>query len=357
MPAVYTYQDTAVINEIAPDLIQQNALNDPIFIHYPIRERNQSKLRWRIKDNYRGLMGMRGYDGAPARVLRPGENLFEVLPGIFGEFGQLEESELTERAKGFPANMEVSCPVDDMVTEWQGVLTTRQTQRMRQMAWTLATTHTLTLFLPQGGVGFQESYAGQTLTVSVLWSNLSAATPLHDLRQLQLLYGRGTSNNFTGQAKAYMNSRTAQYIMDNRNAADVGGIRAEFGQTVFQSLEAFNKILLSQGAPQIVIFEDSYQVDVPTNPVGGYQGNNYTMYLPDGVVFVVAARPGNEQPGEFMWTRHLVNGGGTKPYAFINDYTKAEGKIAVPPRIEVHQGFNGGPAQERPSQTVTMIVA
>jgi len=341
-------------------LIQSTALEDPIFRHYPIRELNASKLRWTIKDNYRGLMNPRGYDGAPTRVLRPGELLFEELPGVYGEFGLLEEQELTERAKGFPADMTLPMDVSDMVKEWQMVLTVRQVQRMRQTAWTLATTHNLQILLPQGGVGHSASFAGQFYTPATLWSNLSSSTPLHDLRQLALLFGRGTSNDFMSKALAYMNLKTAQYIMDNRNAADVGGIRAEFGQTIFQSIESFNKVLLQQGAPQIVIFEDSYQVDATAGGAiaGNYPGNTYQMYLPDGIIWIVAARPGNELPGQFMWTRHMVNGGGMKPYAFVNDFTKENhGRVQVPPKIEVHQGFNGGPVQERPSQTVTMFVA
>jgi hypothetical protein len=353
MPVTYVYQDTYVLNQIAPELIQSTALDDPIFQYFPIREHNVAKLRWTIKDRYRGLMNPRGLGGSPTRVLRPGESLYEELPGVYGEFGQLDELELTDRARGFPADMTIAMDVSDMVREWQQVLTVRQVQRMRQTAWTLATTHNLLVPLPSGGVGHAASFTGQTLTVATLWSNLTTATPLHDLRQIQITYGRGTSNNFMAQAEAWMNLKTAQYLLDNRNNADVGGIRAEYGATVFNSIEKFNEILLSQGAPRIRIYEDSYQND-NTDPTA----NDFTMYLPDGVVWVCAQRPGNEKPGEFMWTRHAVNGGGTRPYAFTRDFSKdTQGRPEVPPRIEVHQGFNGGPVQERPSQTVTMIVA
>ena len=355
MPINYVFQESAVVNQIAPDLIQAMTLDDPIFKYFPIRELNASKLRWTIKDNYRGLMNLRGYDGAPTRVLRPGESLFESNPAVFGEFGQLDEMELTERSRGFPADMTIPMDVSDMVREWQMVLTTRQIQRMRQMTWGLAVTHNLQILFPQGGAGFTETFAGQTVTVATLWSNLMTATPLHDLRQLQLNYGRGTSNNFMAQGEAWMNLRTAQFIMDNRNPADVGGIRAQYGATVFNSLDDFNKVLLQQGAPKICIQDESYQLD--TAPNAAFVNNNYALYLPDGVVWVVAARPGNETPGVFMWTRHMVNGGGTKPYAFVDDYTKSEPHPQVPPKIIIHQGFSGGCVQERPSQTVTMIVA
>ena len=355
MPAIYTMQESAVYNRIAPDLIQTQAEQDPIFQKFPIRELNAARLRWSIKDNYRGLMNLRGYDGAPTRVLRPGETLFETNPGVFGEFGQLDEMELTERAKGFPADMTVPCDVGDMVSEWQMVLTVRQAQRMAQMAWGLATTHNLTILFPQGGAGFTESYAGQTMTVAVLWSDPMNSTPIHDLRQLQFLYGRGTSNNFQQQAEAWMNGRTAQYIMQNRNPADAGGIRGDLGATIFNSVDEFNKILLASGAPKICIYEGAYQAD--QQPGAAFVNNNYVQYLPDGVVWVCAARPGNDLPGAFYYTRHMVNGGGTKPYAFVDDYTKAEPHPAVPPKIVIHQGFSGGVVQERPTQTVTMMVA
>ena len=353
----YTYQDSQVLERIAPELIQSSVLVDPIFKAYPIRDLKAAKLRWTVDDNSRGLMNPRGYDGAPTRVVRPGRSLFEALPGVYGEFGLLDELELTTRAASFPANVDLPMDVSDMVTEWQSILTTRQSQRMRMTAWVLATTHNLVVPLPQGGVGHQESFAGQTMTVPVLWSNLMTATPLHDLRQLQFAYGRGTSNSFMAQAEAWMNQKTAQYLMDNRNPADVGGIRAEYGATVFNSIADFNKILLSQGAPTIMIYEDSYQVDVPGAAPGTNPGNAYQMYLPDGVVLVIAARPNGEVPGEFLWTFNMVNKS-TQPYALVKDKTGGnKGFETVPPIIEVHQGFNGGPVQKRPSQTVTMIVA
>lgn len=360
MPVQYTYQDTAALTKIAPELIQANAMGDPIFEFFPITQHSQVKLRWTIKDNYTGLMNLRGYDGAPTRVLRPGETMFEELPGVYGEFGQLDEQELTERAAGFPADLTIPMNVGDMVTEWQSVLTTRQVQRMKQVTWLLATTHSLAIPLPAGGIGHQVSFAGQALTVGTLWSNLNSSTPLHDLRQLQFLYGRGTSNNFMAQATALMNQKTAGYLMDNRNAADLGGIRAEYGNTVVNSVDDVNKILLSQGAPKIRIWDDSYQMPTGTagTTAGAQPGNTYQLFLPDGIVLVIAQRPGNEKPGQFMWTKHMVNGGGTSAYAFINDYTKNNGGLVlVPPKIEVHQGFNGGPVQTRPSQTVTMTVA
>lgn len=355
MPATYTFLESAVYNRIAPDLVQTQANDNPIFQKFPIRQLNAARLRWSIKENYRGLMNLRGYDGAPTRVLRPGENLYEVNPGVFGEFGQLDEMELTERARSLPMDMTVPIDVSDMVTEWQAVLTTRLVQRMCQMAWGVALMHNLTILFPQGGPGFTESFPGQTMTVAVLWSDPMNSTPIHDLRQLQFVYGRGTSNDFQQKAEAWMNGRTAQYIMQNRNPADAGGIRGDLGATIFNSVDEFNKILLASGAPKICIFDGSPQMD--TAPNTPFVNNNYAMYIPDGVVWVCAARPGGDLPGAFLYTRHMVNGGGTQPYAFVDDYTKSEPHPQVPPKIIIQQGFNGGPVQERPTQTVTMMVA
>jgi hypothetical protein len=360
MPVEYIYQDSAAINAIAPELIQTMALNDPIFGIMPIREHDQSKLRWTMKDNYRGLMAVRGYNGQPTRVLRPGENMWESDPGVFGEFMQLDEQELTERSKGFPADMTIPMDVSTMVRECQATLTTRQVQLMKELAWLLAITHSVARPLAGGGIGYTESFSGQTLAVATGWSNLTTATPLRDLQSLQILYGRGTSNDFGSGAIAWMNTVEARNIMGNRNAADLGGVRAQYGQTAFNSIEETNKILLGMGAAQIRIWDDSYQLSFSdTGGINGtFPGNYYGMYIPDGTVLVQAKRPGNELPGEFMWTRHMINGGGTKPYAFTRDFTKAGGPNGpeVPPRIEIHQGFNGGPVIERPSQLVTLLV-
>jgi hypothetical protein len=345
MSVTYVYQSSATIEKIAPELIVTAAMDDPVFDILPIHPINSSRLRWTIKDNYRGLMGLRGLGGSPVRATIVGTNIYETSPAAFGEFMDIDEIEMTNRAAGVPANMEVPINVADLVSERQEQLTIRQVQRMKHLAYTLLLTGTVTVNLPDGAPGWNNAYTPQTLTVSPLWSSTTTAHPLADLRSLQPTYGFGTSGKFGNMAKMYMNTATANYLLANSLATDLGGKRLDFGQTV-NFLPEVNRYLLTADLPQIVIHDDGYVDDAGT----------FHLWIPTGKVIVVGARPADEQPGNFQITRNINNPDkGARPYAFIKDYTSGAIKT-VPPRIEVHQGFNGGPVVQRASQIVIMTV-
>lgn len=345
MPS-YTYQDSATLTSISPDLIVAASMDDPIFKMFPIRERNTGKLRWTIKDSYRGLMALRGLGGEPTRVNKVSQRVFEALPGAYGEFETVDEVEMTNRASGFPADMNVPIDLSDLISESQEQLTVRQVNRMKQITWLLAVSSTFAVPLPGGGIGHTESYVGQTVVVAPLWSDTGNSTPLKNLRDLQPTFGRGTSNNFGATSEAWMNSRTANFLLGNYNMQDLGRERTMAGATV-NDLPGITKILVSQNAPQIMVWDDGY-----LDEYGVFQ-----LYLPDGKVLVYGKRPNGETPGEFQMTRNANNPNfEAKPYAFVDDRTQGDAKT-VPPRVDVHQGFNGGPVMERASQLIVLTVA
>lgn len=345
----YVYPENQEIQRIAPDLILSSIDDDPVFTYiFPLKSRRASKLRWSQRENDKGLMHLRGLEGEPVRVAStPGEDIYEQEPGYFGEFATISESELTKRAAALPRGAE-GFPVDvsDLVAIRQNTLTTRQSNRMRQVCWSLVLTGAYSVALPGGGVGFSGTVTLQTFTPSVLWNVPATSTPLSDLRKMQTNFGIGTSNRFDGQAVALMNSRTAEKMLANSNAADLGGKRVEGGNTL-NDLPSINRILLAQGAPQIVTYDDGYRDEAGT----------FQLCIPDGKVVVVGRRPGGEAPGEFTWTLNAVNANFEPgPYAFVDDRTgnNPAGVPYVAPRIDVHQGFNGGPAPERPTQWVVI---
>lgn len=346
MPVVYSFQDSATLTVVAPDLIQAATMDDPIFKIFPIRERNASRLRWTIKDNYRGLMALRGLGGEPTRVNRVGLRIFEALPGAYGEFETIDEIEMTNRAAGFPADMDIPISVDDLVAEGQEQLTMRQVSRMKQISWLLAVNSTFAVPLPGGGIGHTESYVGQTVTVNPLWTDSLNSRPMKNLRDLQPTFGFGTSNKFDGMSGAWLNSMTLNYLLANTNPNDIGGKRVVNGATV-NDLPTFNRILLEANLPQINIWDDGY---IDDNGV-------FQLYIPTGKIVVVGKRPDGEVPGEFQMTRNANNPNmEPKPYSFVDDRTQGPTKT-VPPRIDVHQGFNGGPVMERATQLITLTVA
>ncbi len=341
----YTYLEASDLTRISSDLIQVASLSDPILRDvFPIVKRNTAKLRWRVDDNNVGLMALRGLDGEPTRASVPGHKWYEESPGYFGEFMDVTETEMTERANDEDITRPIN--VNDLVADRQTTLTYRQTNRMRQMGWTLALTGTLSITLVSGAVGFTQQFTPQAVTPSVLWSTSSTSTPLADLRALQPAYGKGTSTTFGATAKLWMNSETLNFLLSNTNANDLGGRRVEGGNTV-NDKDGINRILLGQSLPEINIYDDGYKNDAGT----------FTYFIPTGKILVVGMRPNGEKPGEFQWTRNANNPGfAPGSYAFVKDYTSGPAQT-VPPKIDVHQGFNGGTVIQRPTQLVVMTVS
>jgi hypothetical protein len=345
MAAIYRYQNKPTLITIANDLLtSMTTADNPIFKIFPVRNRRHTKLRWRIKDNYRGLMKLRGAGGEPTSVSAVGEKVYEAAPGVFGEFSTLNEIELMELARGIPKELDVAVDVQGEIRERQDILMTRQVNRLRQMAWQGALTGVVNISLPGGGVGYAMSYSIPSFTPTITWNNLATAVPLKDLQGLQVLHGRGTSNAFDNRATIYLNSLTAQYMFNNTNAADWGGKRTTGGGSV-QGQGFYDVVRLDMKLPQFVIWDEGYLDDAGT----------FTLDVPDGKGLMVAARPNGELPGEVQMTYNAVS---DEPgaYAEVHDHTRGETK-KIPPTIEVHAGFNGGQVIERPTQLLVLNLA
>jgi len=343
MAAIYRTQNKATLIQIANDLVTGMGQNSPIFDIFPIQQRNHLKLRWRIKDNYRGLMKLRGAGGEPTRVNPVGEKVYEESPGVFGEFSTIDEIQLMELARGIPKAMDIDVDLSSEVRERQAQLMERQMSRLRQMAWQSALTGTVNIALPGGGIGYSASYTIPTYTPAVLWTTPDTATPLKDFQTRQVAHGRGTSNMFNKLATAYMNSYTLQLMLNNTNAADWGGKRSVGGGTV-QGYGAYEAFRIDMDTPKIVVWDEGYENDAGV----------FTMDIPDGKILVVAARPNGEKPGEIQMTYNAVSEA-PGAYAEVHDFTQGDRK-RIPPRVDVHAGFNGGQVIERPTQLLVMTV-
>ena len=352
MPISYTYPDSFVLTRISQNLQIKATLEDPIFKILPLKNVNAAKLRWLLRDNFRGLMQIRGMGGEPTRRNKTGQTMFEENPGVFGEYMTIDEMEMTNRAAWtLPSNEGMSdfatpADISGLVVTAHEELKIAEIQRIRQMAWGYCINHTLTLPLPDGGAGLNISYSGQTLTLAgaALFSAPTTSTPLAVLRSLQPTYGFGTSTEFKGGATAWMNTATKNNIMQNANSADLFGRRLSNGATV-NDVSGFNQILLDNDVPKIMTYDQGYIDDTGT----------FNLYLPTNTILVVGQRPDGETPGVFQMTRNMNNPNGAPgPYALVEDFTSGPAKT-VPPKIVVHDGFSGGPVIERPSQMITIF--
>jgi hypothetical protein len=127
----YTYPTAYEISVIEPELVARGMAGRLGMQLMPVRNVNAPRVRWRQRDNYTGLQHFRGLDGQPTLVQRVGETEFEYTPGVFGEFGDVTETELTERA-GSVDTRTVNIDVSDLVAEQDEMMISRELDRIER---------------------------------------------------------------------------------------------------------------------------------------------------------------------------------------------------------------------------------
>ena len=334
---VYIYPTSADLNQIEQIKIPVLTMTDPLFEIMPIENEDADLIMWEQMDNYTGLQGVRGLNGEPSKVQNVGGKRYNMLPGVYGEYTMIDETELTRRRKWGQFNTPIN--ISDLVLQRQDFLLNRRIDRIRYIGWTLLTTGTFSTVHPITGVTLHtDSFSLQTASANVVWSTNATATPLKDLRACQLL-GRGKSTNFGGKAKAYMNRTTFNNLVANTNQNDIAGRRVS-GLLSPLNLGEINAVLMNEDLPTVIVYDEGYLDNSGT----------FQLFIPNGVVLIVGVRPGNAPVAKYKMTRNANNPDlGPGPYTRVIDFNQV-----VPRRIEVHDGHNGGPAIYFPGSIIIL---
>jgi hypothetical protein len=153
---------------------------------------------------------------------------------------------------------------------------------------------------------------------------------------------RGQSTSFYADAKAFMNLNTANNALVNTNNADLYGRRVT-GLATVNSPGQWAQLNAEDNLPQPVIYDEGYLDDSGT----------FHPFIPDNTVVVLGKRFNAAPLGRFVYTRNANNpNAGPGPYMRVIDTADYK----VPRSIEVHDGYNGGPAIEYPGSVVLMNV-
>jgi hypothetical protein len=297
-------------------------------------------LEWDQLDNYVGLQQVRGLDGQPGNVLSVGGVRFRATPGVYGEFMTIDELELTTRRQfgtfATPVN------ISDLVMQKQDQLLSRRIDRIRYIGWTLLSTGTFSVS-NANGVIHTDTYALQTYDAST-WATVATATPLADMRAVQLL-GRGKGVSFGVGAVAIMNRVTFNRMISNTNSADLAGRRtAGLSLATVLSLADTNALLAGEDLPRVVIYDDGY-----LNDAGAF-----VPFIADNKVIVVGQRQAGQIIADYAMTRN-ANNPNLEPGAYMKVLDHGEDR--VPRMIEIHDGHNGGPRIYHPGSVVLMDVS
>jgi hypothetical protein len=339
MATEYIYPNSATLTEIAQVLIPRLIGDRPIFQEFPFDNVDAAVVMWEQEDNYTGLQAARGLNGEPPKIKRAGMKRWEMAPGVYGEYSPIDEHELTvARQYGqFGAPMDIS----DRVMREARHLLERRLDRIEWILWTLLSTGTFAVPGPNGTTIATDTYPIQTYTASTSWATAATSTPLHDFRQVQLKH-RGQSTSFYADAKAFMNLNTANNALVNTNNADLYGRRVT-GLATVNSPGQWAQLNAEDNLPQPVIYDEGYLDDSGT----------FHPFIPDNTVVVLGKRFNAAPLGRFVYTRNANNpNAGPGPYMRVIDTADYK----VPRSIEVHDGYNGGPAIEYPGSVVLMNV-
>jgi hypothetical protein len=337
----YSYPTHIELRRIAQILLPRLMANRIVFADgfFPIRTVDAHALEWAQLDDVLGLQQGRGLNGRPARIQRLGGKRFMLEPGVYGEYAMIDEREITTR-RPWGATQEVTIDISDLVAECQAQLLQRRLDRQEWIVWTLLTTGAVNVPAPDGAVIYSDQYTFQSFAASVPWATVATATPLADFRAVALK-ARGYSVSFNSGARAYMNQVTYNAMLSNINQTDIYGRRTD-GLATINSPDQLNALLLGDGLPSPVVYDEGYKNDAGT----------FTTFIPDNKVVVIGNRRDGQPVGEYRMTRN-ANNAGAAPGAYqkvVDDPNE------VPRTVVVHDGHSGGPVVYFPSAICVMTV-
>lgn len=337
--ATFTYPTNAELSLVEQDFLPRLQNDRPIFDILPIENVDADLVMWEQGDNFVGLQQIRGLNGDPPRVKKVGGKRYIVEPGVYGEKSEINEREITQRRRfgTFGSTVDIS----DLVLIEQQKLLQRRLDRIEYIGWTLLTTGTFSVANATGGVVHTDTFTLQSFTASPLWSVIATATPIADMRTMKLK-ARGHSVRFDGSSKLYVNQAYINFVLANTNAADLGGKKLNYGQSVLE-LADVNRIFLMNDLPQLVPMEDGYY-----DESGVFQ-----LFIPNGVGVLVGSRKSGAPIGTYAMTRNANN-----PDSSPGPYTKVVdlGETLVPRQIVVHDGHNGSPKLVFPGAIVQLTI-
>jgi hypothetical protein len=351
MSLVLTFPTNAELNQVvqAFEARPEEYIGQTIL---PLAESMYQEVQWDERDHDRGLTAPHLMGTDPKYDKRQGSVKRKYTPIPFKETDLLKEDEiLRARQLGTMAG------TLDLSEEIARIARDRFNKTMARIELLRWQTLLGSIAIDENGVKVSETFPVQTHDAAVGFGTLATAAPLKEFNAVKLKF-RKTGASAQG-AKAYMNQKTANYILENQNAADLKGFQnANFVHLPY-SIEEANKILLARGLPELVVYDGGY-VD---------EADAYQQFIADDRIVVVGKRP---QPvGDFMSTPSLHNSRNGQPAPGYFSIVEVNGQpsemvgavqmgqlgSSKNPKVEITGGIYGGTRLLYPKSVVVMDVS
>jgi hypothetical protein len=342
-----TFPTSAALKLVEQAKLPLLTKDDPTFALFPTVSEDTDELQWEQMDTFTGIQAARGLNGEPGRVKNVGFKRMKAEVGYYGDFAEIDELEITKRRK--LGTFGDTATINDLIMFRQDYLLAREIDRLRLMVWTLLQTGAYSAFSLTGALIHTDTYAFQSVTAAVPWSNLALATPLADMRALKLR-ARGFSTYYDSRATMYVNLKQCNYLLNNTNAADLYGKRVEAGSTL-NSLSDLNKILAANDCPKIEVYDEGYFPEGTTPGV-----DPQVQFLADGKAVVIGPRKSGAPVGDVCQVRNANNADGEPgSYTIVSD-SLGNNVAPVPRKVRIDRGWNGGLRIYFPSSVAYMNV-
>jgi hypothetical protein len=332
----FVFPTSAELKEVEQEKLPRLLEHRPVFQIMPIQEVDAHLLEWEQEDSWTGLQQLRGLGGPFQRVEKGAVRRYMVIPGVYGEFLDLDEIELTTLRQF--GSWDRPADLSALVMRAQDRLLERRLDRIEQIAWELLSTGSYSV-PGDSGIEHRDSFDLQTETAAAPWSSAATATPLSDLREVQL-QARGKGVSFGTQATAWMNQVTFNRLISNTNADDLGGRRLA-GMAPVNGRDDLNRLLAGENLPAVRVYDEGYLDD----------NGDFAPFIVDDVVIVTGHRPTGVPIADYALTRN-ANNPGLAPGAFTEVRVQEE----PPKRVTIYDGHNGGPRVYFPSAVVVLSV-
>jgi hypothetical protein len=330
MTTPFERQGAARIKKIAEQKLRNVGTSGRLGLELlPIVKENATTITYEQLQPFRGLMAARGMGGPAGRAQLPGATSWSVSPGYYATTTDFRERDLLERRQvgdwtQFDRNGNMTSEASDLILQ-------QMYDRMEENAFRLLATGGFEVRTQGGTVSFQDVYNVPVYVPGVPYSTLATAAPLAHIRLVIADIENGVSVDFRN-GTLVMNRVTVNAILNNANAADLGGKRIEGGNTT-NGLDQLNEILAADDLPAIQVYNKGYFPE----GVGAH-----VKFLRDGEIVLVGRREDGEPIGESVITNAVQAAGASgepAPDWFVQiDDQRAK----TPPFLSVTGGFNGG---------------
>lgn len=301
---------------------------------FPMNKVNETDLIYERRQIQTGLQYARGVDGKTNPVKKWGTDQYRVSPGYYGDHWTITESELVNLRE--PGSWEQFESVSAHVARGTEHLVKRFLDRCEYSIAQILTTGSYSAGNVEGAEKHNDIFSVDQYTPSTLFSDEANSIPLTYLRNLVATLELGKSVNFR-KGFMLMSRPTVNLILKNSNAADLNGVRLQYGSTI-KNVDDLNDLMLSNDLPPVKVYDAGYYADPPgTAPT-------FNRFITNGKIVMVGVRDDGEQVGEYRLTRAAQNGS-SAPGEW---YTVEDRTQKSPPQIILAAGHNGGPVAYYP---------